>query len=239
MAIGNPFPIFVPGFLFAAGVLFGVGLRYIKRLYPCPNVAFILPGDEDMKVVGERFPAAKPKPDAYEDEIRLYFQHKHNGNIQLAKHLGEKLGQAIIQFQYSHTPPYCPENSPLMTAPRTLDDQARMLYIYVAQAAAKEHSPDSILSQMVIASLNDTVEDTLPDFYKKMSDCRAFTIYKLCSTRRDTPNLPLYMGQAFAQLLGCKDDSQLAHIGSTLYTTFQSASAKLFASHPFEAVTPS
>lgn len=167
--------------------------------------------EEDVKT---KLPCAGKVPeDDGEAEIRLYFRHKRSGNIDVARGIGEQLANRVLGF---HLPQQDLEKNEKSLWP-VLEEQARMMYVYTAETAARESSPDSILCQMVIAALNDGISDREPDFYHRMDDCRAYTVYKLCSTRRDQENICRHMGRAYCQLVGGGDGQQIAQLGSRLY----------------------
>lgn len=186
-------------------------------------------GDEDMKILSDSSYKSCTVPDTNEDEISQYFWHKRNGNIDVAKYLGERLSSVVLEYKIrEHLDLWT--NLPSDIPVAILEEQAQMMYVYVAETMAKENSPDSIICQMIISSLNDGISDRIPNFYSKMADCRAYTLYKLCGSRKDKSNCVHYIGETYAQMLGLKDNESLCKIGELLYNSVQRKCLDIFSS---------
>lgn len=191
--------------------------------------------DSDMKIIPSGSTSYLIK-DPTEDEIDIYFRHKHNGNIQLAKLLGEKLAEQVAAYHFDWTSKeLLGENQDTEKSrynQQLFDEQGRMLFVYVMEKSAREWAPDSILSQMVVASLGDSVEQHFRGFYRRMEECRAYTMYKLCGARRS--GVERSMGEAFAHMVGHKENEVYIAAGSQIYVEMEKSCKELLASANLE-----
>lgn len=181
-------------------------------------------GDEDMKLAQWD----RQQQDDGQAEILQYCRHKRTGDLQTARENGARLARMILE-----DPP-----EPLAASSQgdwaLVRQLARMMFLYVAESAAKAFSPDTVLSQMVIASMNDQLADEDPAFYDQLEDCRAYTVYKLCGAQRDRQRIPQAMGDALSQMAGRKGP-ELSLWGARCYQQMIDRCAALFAQYPYHA----
>lgn len=181
-------------------------------------------GDEDMKLAQW----ARQQQDDGQAEILQYCRHKRSGDLQTARENGARLARMILED------PLEPLDASSKGDWALVRQLTRMMFLYVAETAAKAYSPDTVLSQMVIASLNDQLADEDPAFYDQLEDCRAYTVYKLCGTQRDRQRIPQAMGDALSQMAGGRGP-ELARWGARCYQQMTDRCAELFARYPYHA----
>ena len=57
---------------------------------------------------------------------------------------------------------------------------AQMLCLFVSEECVRRLLPDPILHKLVLAQMNDTISEQLPNFYNNLLQYRAYTAYKMC-----------------------------------------------------------
>ena len=119
--------LYQSAFLLCAALLL-IALR--RRAQPLPVPAVFLQceklsentGDEDMKIAVPASPSSSLEPS--DEEIRRYYCHKQSNNLQLARQIGEELGNRILLFCPSFEKISLSSEQVLLT---------KMLYLFTAE----------------------------------------------------------------------------------------------------------
>lgn len=155
--------------------------------------------------------AAKSADQQGEESAEAYLRHKENGNVEKARHLGQRLAEMVVEDL-----PHIEDNG----EDWLLIDHLKMLYIFVAEQCIRE-CPDAILFQVSLSAFRQAIEKGVPGAYDAMSGCSADTFYQLAYYRKQQDQIARNMGQTMAQLYGKADDWKIITIGEHLFSVFQ------------------
>ncbi len=150
--------------------------------------------------------------DQSEESAEAYLRHKENGNVEKARHLGQRLAEMVVEDL-----PHIEDSN---SEDWLLIDHLKMLYIFVAEQCIKE-CPDAILYQVSLSAFRQEIEVEVPGAYDAMSGCSADTFYQLAYYRKQQYQVAHNMGQTMAQLYGKADDWKIITIGEHLFSVFQ------------------
>ena len=155
---------------------------------------------------------AAVEKDQSEESAMAYLRHKECGNVEKARHLGERLAEMVV------------EDLPAIEDGNSEDwlliDHLKMLYIFVAEQSIKE-CPDAMLYQISLSAFREAIDKGVPGAYDAMSGCSADTFYQLAYYRKEAELQAHNMGQAMAQLYGKPKDWKIVTIGEHLFEQFR------------------
>ena len=160
-------------------------------------------------------------------EIEHYFRHKECGNLDKARELGSSLGENILHFGSE-----CDQDK--MTP--ELITHAMMLYLFVTEHCLLQRIEDPILNKLILAQMNDTISQSLPDFYTNVCQYRSYTLYKLCLQEEEGQSEEHQagrIGMCWAHMAGNENDPQLCALGEKLYCGMYDRCQKLLNSASF------
>ena len=204
--------ILLAGFIF---IFLSILLRQtIAQPQPSPTIPGIYFCDEDDVKIAPDFSgkaSRKKSLEPSEQEIQRYFHHKDCGNLDKARKLGDSLGENILSFGSE-----CDQEK--MTP--ELVTHAMMLYLFVAEHCLLSSISDPILNKLILAQMNDTISQTLPDFYTNVCQYRSYTLYKLCLQEEEgqsEEHQAEHIGSCWAHMVGNENDPQLRALGEKLY----------------------
>ena len=201
----------------AAGAICWRVTSPVKPAYA--NAYLIAEDDSDMKIAGQRFPAA-PRQDVPSDAAS-YVKAKQNGSIQKAEQLGQKLSEMINDFDFSVVEGVDTENSNVL------------VHLFLLCVFSIDHTLDQCFSTQVLAQVaqNKLIEHLdSKAVYQDIRVTGAYSMYKLAARSQDVPG---EIGQAFAQLCLGKDDPLYAQVGSQLYSQIEEKTTALYRSMDF------
>lgn len=184
--------------------------------------------DEDIKIAVPS-PVSSSPLEPSDEEIHLYFYHKQSNNLALARQIGETFGKQILLF--------CPSSQ---TIPLS-DEQiilTKMLYLFTAEECLHRTVADPILLKTALSRMNDTISQTLPNFYGSSYQSRSYTVYKLCSEKNDAslPQKAEEIGKCWADIMGEADSPFYCRFGSRLYLSLYNRCSTLLHSAKFSPV---
>lgn len=121
------------------------------------------------------FPPSPPQPrlEPSEEEILLYFKHKQCCNLEKSPLPGSTAGTQILCLPQDLAQEQLTLEPPLLL-------HAQMLCLFVSEECVRRLLPDPILHKLVLAQMNDTISEQLPNFYNNLLQYRAYTAYKMC-----------------------------------------------------------
>lgn len=169
--------------------------------------------DSDIRIAGHE--PRRPEDDPMTD-VRELERHKHNGNLEKARALGEELARRILNEDGDPAFGRDPSESD------ELRRQRRMLLAFVVDAAVRQDISSQVLGQVVLREFTEKVKNSLPAFYEDISSSGSFSFYYV-SLRRDSDDAPKAedaMGQTFAMLVGKEHDPVFEELGTALYLHF-------------------
>lgn len=223
--------LYQSAFLLCAALLL-IALR--RRAQPLPVPAVFLQceklsentGDEDMKIAVPASPSSSLEPS--DEEIRRYYCHKQSNNLQLARQIGEELGNRILLF--------CPSFEKLsLSSEQVL--LTKMLYLFTAEECLHQTIQDPILLKAVLSRMNDTISQTLPNFYGSSYQSRSYTVYKLCSEKnRSFDQKAQEIGKCWANIVGEPNCPAYCQFGCELYLSLSERCGALLHSAKFSPV---
>ena len=170
--------------------------------------------DRDLKIFG------KESKDVQETENKLLLeideQHK-NGNMELAKRLGRELADELLSAN-SVSQFGCTDEGG--------DDidvsfQRRVLFAFCIEVGLETYAPNSTVSSAANTEFNRYLETEYPDFYKRVMDMGAFSLYYLSLRTQDRAEVAI--GEVFAKLCTGETDGQFSSLGQSLFTCFMGA----------------
>ena len=202
----------------------------------CGQFAWAVENDSDIKIAPDfSSKSSQPKLEPSEEEILLYFKHKQCRNLEKARCLGQQLGQQILCL------PQDLAQEQLTLEPALLL-HAQMLHLFVSEECVRRLLPDPILHKLVLAQMNDTISEQLPDFYNNLLQYRAYTAYKLCLEEAPAESDGLEQTQAqliggcWANMTGKPQDPAHRLLGSRLYQWMKARCEQLVCSVQFQTV---
>ena len=102
--------------------------------------------------------------------------------------------------------------------------------------------PDPILHKLVLAQMNDTISEQLPNFYNNLLQYRAYTAYKMCleetpaESAASEPTQQQLIGNCWAKMTGKPQDPAHCQLGSRLYQWMKARCEQLVCSVQFQTV---
>lgn len=217
--------------LCAALCLIGFYLRARKLPVPAVFLQCCKSGeqkdDEDIKIAVPS-PVSSSPLEPSDEEIHLYFYHKQSNNLALARQIGETFGKQILLF--------CPSSQ---TIPLS-DEQiilTKMLYLFTAEECLHQSVADPILLKTALSRMNDTISQTLPNFYGSSYQSRSYTVYKLCSEKnRPFDKKAEEIGKCWADIVGKSNCPLYCQFGCELYLFFYRRCRSLLHSEKFSPI---
>lgn len=167
--------------------------------------------DRDVKIFG------KESKNIQETENKLILeideQHK-NGNMALAKQLGKELADELLSAN-SVSQFGCTDEGG--------DDidvsfQRRVLFAFCIEVGVEIYAPNSVVASAVNSEFNRYLETEYPDFYKRVMDMGAFSLYYLSLRTQDRADVAI--GEVFAKLCTGGTDEQFSSLGQSLFACF-------------------
>ena len=146
----------------------------------------------------------------------LYFKHKQCCNLEKARCLGQQLGTQILCLPQDLAQEQLTLEPPLLL-------HAQMLCLFVSEECVRRLLPDPILHKLVLAQMNDTISEQLPNFYNNLLQYRAYTAYKMCleeapaESAASEPTQQQLIGSCWAKMTGKPQDPAHCQLGSRLY----------------------
>ena len=119
---------------------------------------------------------------------------------------------------------------------------AQMLCLFVSEECIRRLLPDPILHKLVLAQMNDTISEQLPDFYNNLLQYRAYTAYKMCLEEAPAESDGLeqtqaqLIGSCWAKMTGKPQDPAHCQLGSRLYQWMKARCEQLVCSVQFQTV---
>lgn len=212
-----------------------IAQRHSQRL-ACRQFAWIAENDSDIKIAPDfSSKSAQPRLEPSEEEILLYFKHKQCRNLEKARCLGQQLGQQILCL------PQDLAQEQLTLEPALLL-HTQMLCLFVSEECVRRLLPDPILHKLVLAQMNDTISEQLPDFYNNLLQYRAYTAYKMCLEEAPAESdgseqmQEQRIGDCWAKMADQPQDSKLCLLGSRLYQWMKTRCEQLVRSVQFQTV---
>ena len=170
--------------------------------------------DEDIKIAPEDlsklFTNENPKAD---DNIDLLMRQRANGNAAKAKALGKQYVEDLLDCVWTVAPEDVDSN--------VFELQMKLLFAYVVHRIVSDYSPNQIISNSVLSSFYEHLEDADHKLSGEINDNAAFSLYILLH-RTGTENSEK-IGKIFADTCDAQPGSDCAIIGESAYARFLSA----------------
>lgn len=131
--------------------------------------------------------------------------HQQKGNFEKARELGKRLstlspdGDDGLLVDTNEHFDQAPTQGVLF--------QLKVLLTFAAETIIQQEIHPNFLSIMAINAMHDEISNKHPNFFKSMTDGAAFTFYCLALKREG--DIAENVGEAFAMLLGAKDDRDM------------------------------
>lgn len=112
----------------------------------------------------------------------------------------------------------------------------------VSEECVRRLLPDPILHKLVLAQMNDTISEQLPNFYNNLLQYRAYTAYKMCleeapaESATSEPTQQQLIGSCWAKMTGKPQDPAHCQLGSRLYQWMKARCEQLVCSVQFQTV---
>lgn len=207
------------------------------RQHPaCRQFAWAVENDSDIKIAPDfSSKSSQPRLEPSEEEILLYFKHKQCCNLEKARCLGQQLGTQILCLPQDLAQEQLTLEPPLLL-------HAQMLCLFVSEECVRRLLPDPILHKLVLAQMNDTISEQLPNFYNNLLQYRAYTAYKMCleeapaESATSEPTQQQLIGSCWAKMAGKPQDPAHCQLGSRLYQWMKARCEQLVCSVQFQTV---
>ncbi|NLP48985.1 MAG: hypothetical protein GX345_08630 [Clostridiales bacterium] len=180
--------------------------------------------DSDIKI----FEAAKSKDRQTDDLLEAAaFLHRQraNGNIEKARLLGA--GLALLDpgdFEPINTSMQLKSDSEFM-------HQARALLVFVVQTTLHGQLGSDVLSSCAVNAMYDKLIENQADFYERICDGTAFTLYTLAMKEKD---FEAKLGEAFAALCPSEADKDFfKQLGIKIFYGASAATMKIIEKYKF------
>lgn len=161
-------------FLWGSALMSALILVRHRQHPACRQFAWAVENDSDIKIAPDfSSKSSQPRLEPSEEEILLYFKHKQCCNLEKARCLGQQLGTQILCLPQDLAQEQLTLEPPLLL-------HAQMLCLFVSEECVRRLLPDPILHKLVLAQMNDTISEQLPNFYNNLLQYRAYTAYKMC-----------------------------------------------------------
>lgn len=194
------------------------GLRLLRRPLAEEGLLVRCSADEDIRLVtGSPSDSLRAASDSGESVAQEFQRQKENGNIFMAKRLGEELARPLLAGE--------PELFGGLWEDYT--GQMGFLYALAVREAVELKIGNAILADTVLHSFSETIENGNGTIYRALNDSEAETIYRLCLADGED------IGRGFAKLCGSEQDAQLAAEGAGAFRRFRAFSTRRIDRIPF------
>jgi hypothetical protein len=166
--------------------------------------------DSDMKIVPDR---PSELFDSSEGAANAFVREKNNGNMEKAHQLGIRFAQELTN-ESSGIPFF---GTGKFDNEETLR-QRKVLFAYIVHQVIDDIAPNSIVAQSALSAFHETIQESMPEIYKTITDTLTFSLYILSS--RSAPDDPRAIGKVFAQLCQRADDPIFVDYGKELAEYF-------------------
>ena len=168
--------------------------------------------DRDVKIFG--------KEQAPESESQLLVEideQRRNGNVALAKQLGTELADELLSADFALRFGCTDDGGDDID----VSFQRRVLFAFCIEVGLELYAPDTVISSAANSEFNRYLEADHPDFYKRVMDMGAFSLYYLSLRTQDRADKAI--GEVFAKLCKGESDDELAELGRSLFACFMGA----------------
>ena len=174
-----------------------------NKMYPAGTRFFaMVEEDEDVKIFpGSGFVGSKKAED---DGAAEFVRERDNGNLEKAKHAGEKMARKLHRLWRLGDSAH-------------IYAQKKVLFAYAAAKAIEKHCEASVLAHSILSEFHRWVKHHSQHDYELIQDSAAFTKY-LLSERSGKEAL----GSVFAELCNEKDNEKLQRKGILLFYHYYS-----------------
>ena len=170
--------------------------------------------DRDVKIFG------REQDNAKENESGLLMridEHHRNGNMALAKRLGKELADELLSADFALRFCCCDDGGDDIS----VSFQRRVLFAFCIEVGIDIYVSDSVVSSEANSEFNRYLETEHPDFYKRVMDMGAFSLYYLSLRTQDRADVAI--GEVFSKLCTGGADDGYAELGRSLFACFMNA----------------
>ena len=167
--------------------------------------------DMDVKIFGKESKNAQE----IENKILLEIDEQHNnGNMELAKRLGRELADELLSAD-SVSQFGCTDEGG--------DDidvsfQRRVLFAFCIEVGLEIYAPNPVIASSANREFNRYLETEYSDFYKRVMDMGAFSLYYLSLRTQNRADDAI--GEVFAKLCTGEADERFSSLGRSLFACF-------------------
>lgn len=170
--------------------------------------------DRDVKIFG------KEQGGARQSESRLIAEvdeQNRNGNMALAKQLGAELADELLSADFALRFGCADDGGDDID----VSFQRRVLFAFCIEVGLELYAPDPIIASSANSEFNRYLETDHHDFYKRVMDMGAFSLYYLSLRTQDRADEAI--GEVFAKLCRGEADDEYTELGRSLFACFMGA----------------
>ena len=179
--------------------------------------------DSDMKIF---IPRAQQEESEVLNLLESMTKNRHNGNIQKAEQLGQKLASIALTEKTR-----AEFHDPIFLSP-DIYQQVGVLMLFAAEGALNYYLPVQQLSTIAISFMHKGLEEQENEFYHNVVESSAYSFYFL-SLRKGDDALE-EIGRSFAMLCKHEDDPSFIAEGKFIYNLVLAEVAKDVAALDFQ-----
>lgn len=170
--------------------------------------------DRDVKIFGKEQERAQEG----DNHLLLEIDEQHrNGNMELARRLGKELAEELLSSDFAHRFG-CADDS---ECDIEVSFQRRVLFAFCIEVGLETYAPNSSISSQANSEFNRYLETEHHDFYKRVMDMGAFSLYYLSLRTQDRADVAI--GEVFAKLCRGEVDDEFTELGRSLFACFMGA----------------
>lgn len=171
--------------------------------------------DRDVKIFGKN--SSETQQDSEKALLRDIDEQHQNGNMALAKALGRQLADELLSAN-SASALGCGNGE---DEDIDVSFQRRVLLAFCVEVGLDIYVPNDVVSSAANSEFNKYLEDEYPDFYKRVMDMGAFSLYYLSLRTNDKADVAI--GEVFSKLCTGEIQEFYTTLGQSLFACFMGA----------------
>lgn len=168
--------------------------------------------DRDVKIFGKK--SEKIEQQAEKALLREIDEQHQNGNMALAKSLGRQLADELLNVNALGCDGEYDEDI-------DVSFQRRVLLAFCVEVGLDIYVPNDVVSSAANSEFNKYLENEYPDFYKRVMDMGAFSLYYLSLRTNDKADVAI--GEVFSRLCTGEIREFYTTLGQSLFACFMGA----------------
>lgn len=171
--------------------------------------------DRDVKIFGKK--SSETQQDSEKALLRDIDEQHQNGNMALAKSLGRQLADELLSAN-SASALGCGNGE---DEDIDVSFQRRVLLAFCVEVGLDIYVPNDVVSSAANNEFNKYLEEEYPDFYKRVMDMGAFSLYYLSLRTNDKADVAI--GEVFSKLCTGEIQEFYTTLGQSLFACFMGA----------------